>query len=91
MQKKTREITTISNLGPGRAGVPAYGGADHAVGEHEAILQFETARLMVLSYRRRNRKEAAVVPCYWCRSQRRNCFRPEVSYGVREHLRLGKR
>jgi hypothetical protein len=86
MQKKTWEIALYLVLAEG-----ASGAADHAVGEHEAIMQFETGRLTVPSYRRRNRKEAAVVPCYWWTGQRTNRFSPEVSYGVQEYLRLGER
>jgi hypothetical protein len=77
---------TISSLGPGPGTcMSASGAADHAVGEHEAIMQFETGRLMVPSYRRRNRKEAAVIPYYWWTGQRTNRFSPEVSYGVHEN------
>jgi hypothetical protein len=48
---------TIPSLGRGRGTcMSASGAADHAVAEHEAIMQFETGRLTVPSYRRRNRK-----------------------------------
>jgi hypothetical protein len=66
---------TIPSLGPGRGTcMSAPRGADHAVDEHEAIMQFETGT----SYRRRNRKEAAIVPYNWWKGQRSNYFRPEV-------------
>jgi hypothetical protein len=53
---------TMPSLGSGYGTcMSAPRGADHAAGEHEAIVQFETGT----SYRRRNRKEAAAVSCYW--------------------------